>query len=48
MENNGFPTNGGPAPGQMSFANGTPPTGDMSVPPPTGAPGQEQPKTTLW
>ena len=52
MEHNaGFngPTNGGPAPNQMPFANGTPPAGDMSAPPPGGAaPAQEPPKTTLW
>lgn len=33
---------------QMSFSNGTPPAADMSVPPPSGGPGPEQPKTTLW
>ena len=43
------PANGGPTPNQMSFANGTPPAGDMSaVPPPAGAGGQDAPKTTLW
>ncbi|KAL6862568.1 hypothetical protein ACO1O0_002803 [Amphichorda felina] len=54
MEHNapfsGVPANGGPAPNQMPFANGTPPAGDMSaVPPPSagGAP-QDAPKTTLW
>lgn len=39
--------NGGSANGQMSFANGTPPAGDMSAPPPTGS-SQDQSKTTLW
>jgi hypothetical protein len=53
MEHNapfsGGPANGGPAPNQMSFANGTPPAGDMGpVPPPgSGSPG-DAPKTTLW
>ncbi|KAI9903729.1 hypothetical protein N3K66_000258 [Trichothecium roseum] len=33
----------------MPFANGTPPAGDMTAPPPGGAtPSQEPPKTTLW
>jgi RNA recognition motif-containing protein len=44
----GGPANGGPAPNPMSFANGTPPAGEMgSVPPPSGSP-QDSPKTTLW
>ncbi|KAM3429855.1 hypothetical protein MY1884_003586 [Beauveria asiatica] len=39
--------NGGPSNGQMTYANGTPPSGDMSAPPPTGS-SQDQAKTTLW
>lgn len=31
----------------MSFANGTPPAADLSVPPPSGG-SPDQSKTTLW
>lgn len=53
MEHNtpfsGGPANGGPAPNQMSYSNGTPPAGDMgSVPPPSGGSPTDSPKTTLW
>ncbi|VUC28920.1 unnamed protein product [Clonostachys rosea] len=53
MEHNapfaGVPANGGPAPNQNPFANGTPPANDMSaVPPPSGGASPDSPKTTLW
>ncbi|KAH8736331.1 hypothetical protein BGZ61DRAFT_472670 [Ilyonectria robusta] len=45
---NSVPANGGPAPNQMAFSNGTPPATDMgSVAPPPGA-GGDAAKTTLW
>ncbi|CAH0050546.1 unnamed protein product [Clonostachys solani] len=53
MEHNapfaGVPANGGPAPNQNPFANGTPPANDMgAVPPPAGGASPDSPKTTLW
>ncbi|CAG9987936.1 unnamed protein product [Clonostachys byssicola] len=53
MEHNapfaGVPANGGPAPNQNPFANGTPPANDMgAVPPPSGGASPDSPKTTLW
>lgn len=39
--------NGNSSNGQLAFANGTPPAGDISAPPPTGS-SQDQAKTTLW
>nr|BAK04269.1 predicted protein [Hordeum vulgare subsp. vulgare] len=43
----GVPANGGPVPGQMPYANGTPPADMSASVPPPGA-GPDAPKTTLW